>query len=808
MAPISPMLLKLSPENRQTLESWLVEFDLSWNEDQLTSRARSLPRDNPLRAAALAEMVKIDLERQWQRGRQPDLESYLRVYPELGSSDNVSADLIQVEYAVRRQFGASADMADFERRFPNQSAELRRLLEEASVSEVKARSTVEAQASGVTSASGAASTSAPLPEQFGRYRILQPLGQGGMGSVYLAHDSQLDRRIALKVPHFTSDEGPDRLERFHREARAAATLEHPNLCPVYDVGAIDGKPYLTMAYIEGQSLQQRIRCTPALSPVQAAELTYKIALALAEAHGHGVIHRDLKPSNVMLNKRGEPVIMDFGLARRVNHDDVRLTRSGSLMGTPAYMSPEQVSGDVGTMGPSCDIYALGVILYELLTGRVPFRGGLGEVMAMILTENPTPPRTLRQGIDPRLESICLKALAKKPAERFATMNEFADALADYLSEAATIPPALAAAKSSSLRGLTVAAGVVVVLLGLGGFYMIQSGKHLPKHSEGTTTLQLANQDKKGVPVEADPAKPLVRVAAKSVLNGESGITSVAFTGDGKQARSSDADHTVRLWDLATGKELEQERRTSRLLEQVTFSADGGRFVGTMMQAIELHDAETGKRILSLNSGGPHTGPKAFSANGRRVIISKTAVFGEPYALVWELETGKTFRFNDHKETIGCVTLSPDGKVALSAGKDGVRIWEVETGKELKRLDRATVVHAAFSPDGKQVVTGEVLGSLLLWDVATGKKLQHFDGHTKAITALFFTPDSRRLLSGSEDRSLRMWDVATGKEVQRFDGHTDTVTALALASDGRRLLSGSKDKTVRLWEVNSAKASDQ
>jgi serine/threonine protein kinase len=271
-----------------------------------------------------------------------------------------------------------------------------------------------------------------LPERFGRYRVLKQLGQGGMGAVYLAHDTQLDRPVALKVPHFAAEDGPDVLERFHREARAAATLSHPNLCPVYDVGEWNGTHFLTMAYIEGKPLSDYIRSGKQIPERHVAALIRKLALALQEAHARGVVHRDLKPSNIMFNQRKEPVIMDFGLARRIDKGDARLTKSGSVLGTPAYMPPEQVAGHTDVMGPACDIYSLGVIMYEMLIGRLPFEGPAIPVLALILTKEPEKPSAHRPELDPQLEAICLKAMAKKMEERYTTMAELAQALADRM----------------------------------------------------------------------------------------------------------------------------------------------------------------------------------------------------------------------------------------------------------------------------------------------------------------------------------------------------------------------------------------
>lgn len=283
--------------------------------------------------------------------------------------------------------------------------------------------------------------SSPLPERFGRYQIVKKLGEGGMGAVFLAHDTQLDRRVALKTPQFADTDHSLALERFYREARAAATLNHPNICPVHDVGEIDGVPYLTMAYIEGKLLSRFVNADEPLTQRQIATLVRKVALALHEAHSKGIIHRDLKPANIMVNRRGEPVVMDFGLARRRERSDVRLTRAGAMMGTPAYMPPEQVNGDIDAMGAGSDIYSLGIILYELLAGRLPFEGDMMAMLAQILMDQPKSPAEHRPDVDPALAAICLKALEKKVEDRFASMNEMAKALTEYLrGEAPAVPP--------------------------------------------------------------------------------------------------------------------------------------------------------------------------------------------------------------------------------------------------------------------------------------------------------------------------------------------------------------------------------
>jgi len=273
-----------------------------------------------------------------------------------------------------------------------------------------------------------------LKRQFGRYQIEKILGEGGMGAVYLAYDTELERRVALKVPKIEdSDSSEELLERFYREARAAATLRHRGICPVYDVGSHNGISYIAMAYIAGMPLSSLITRGKIKSMRNIGVVIRKLALALESAHQNGVIHRDLKPANIMVDEDNEPVIMDFGLARQLNRDEAsRITMAGTIMGSPAYMSPEQVSGDINSVGPQSDIYNLGVILYELLTGQVPFQGPVLVIIGQIIGTEPSPPSALKQGIDRELEAICLKMMAKKTEDRFQSMQDVVNALSAYL----------------------------------------------------------------------------------------------------------------------------------------------------------------------------------------------------------------------------------------------------------------------------------------------------------------------------------------------------------------------------------------
>ncbi len=270
-------------------------------------------------------------------------------------------------------------------------------------------------------------------DTFGRYRILKSLGEGAMGSVYLAHDTQLDRKVALKIPKFDAKSESKHIDRFLREARSAATLNHPNICPVYDVGEIDGTHFMTMAYINGHTLQDFVNPEKPQRDRNVANVVRKIALALHEAHINGLVHRDVKPGNVMVDPRNEPIVMDFGLARQIDEeDDARLTRDGAILGSPAYMSPEQVEGKADALGPHSDLYSLGVILYELLTGNLPFQGSVASIIGQILAKEPENPLKYRPEMSPRLAEICMKAIAKKPKDRYSSMQAMANELMEFL----------------------------------------------------------------------------------------------------------------------------------------------------------------------------------------------------------------------------------------------------------------------------------------------------------------------------------------------------------------------------------------
>ncbi len=807
MTATNQTLADLSDDHRRLLESWVMDFDQHWDEDRLAAAVKQVPRDHPLRPLALAEMVKIDLERRWRQGRKAKLEAYLRALPELGTPDSVALDLIQAEVEARRQAGAPVALADFAARFPHRADELRRCLEPPAASSTLPDAAPAAGAPSTLSAAPAAAA-ATLPEQFGRYRIIRKLGQGGMGAVYLAHDTQLDRPVALKVPRFTPEDSPELLERFHREARAAATLRHPHICPVYDVGQIDGVHYLTMAYIEGRLMSELVRAGQPLPQPQAAALVRLLALALAHAHAHGVIHRDLKPANVMLNQDGDPAVMDFGLARQVNKEGERLTKSGVVMGTPAYMSPEQVEGDVAAMGPGCDVYSLGVILYELLTGRLPFTGSMAAVLGQIVSQPPERPSAFRPDLNPQLESIVMKAMAKKIGDRYRSMDEFAAALTGYLHTnpppagpanrvagyfppEATAPPTARTGprrRRSRWPWLVGLGAVALVALGIGIALNGGSGGDQTRPTFSDPAARGSGDPPAGTSRKAPPAGEFVqpKLVRELTLPDVKGYGHLCISPDHKTLAARNGT-TAELWDLTTGKRRAQLKEHPGEIHHLAFSADGKKLaVGTYKQ-IFVWDVDKPEDPLILRGHTDAVHFVHFNPEGTKLVSLSHDRTLRQYDL--EKRQGE----EKIKGLAGRWTLAPDEK-ALLVGET-----LIDLGTFKWRVLDSCQYNVQFSQDSKTL--GEAgREKVWLWDLDTAKYRVIHEDHTDTVTSAVLCRDGKTVASGSADKTVILYDTAT-KEERVLKAHAGPVAWVWPLADGKTLASFSNaEPTVKFWDI--------
>ena len=338
-------------------------------------------------------------ESAWKQGGTIAIESVLQEVDD-GKRSVAIKPLLQLEYELRTRSGDQPTLDELRERFPEHES----IVKEVLMFPTPADSLALKETFGPRIRAGERdfvelTDSLSVPVRLGRYHIKRRLGRGAMGTVFLADDEQLGREVAIKVPHGDLQRNAEVRERFEREARACAALRHPGICPVYDVCEIDGIHFICMGYIQGVPLAKYVNDAARLSEHEVAQIALDVACALAVAHDAGIVHRDLKPGNIMIDSHGAPVILDFGLALRLDGaSDVRLTQDGALVGSPAYMSPEQVKGDQSTINARTDIYGLGVMMYELLVGRLPFEGSPTEVLGQILAGEPAKPSELRADV--------------------------------------------------------------------------------------------------------------------------------------------------------------------------------------------------------------------------------------------------------------------------------------------------------------------------------------------------------------------------------------------------------------------------
>jgi serine/threonine protein kinase len=419
-----------SSQPRETLAHYVDEFRGGWNLSRWEDFLSELPpKGSPLRASVLLEVTRLDMEYRYREGNGLFVEQYLALTPELGTFETIPTVLIETEMRLRRQFDQQLPLTEILDRFPNRIETIQAIAGELSTGKVgdgvaKKRSVAKFPKTRLDPAN--------LPENFGHYRILRQLGAGGMGWVYLARDTRMDRLVALKVPRFSGTNEKKTIHRFYQEVRAAAALQHPNICSIYDVNQIEEVPFMTMRYIEGKTLASLIRPGKRWPEKESVQVIRRLAVIVHAAHLKGVVHRDLKPTNVMLSDDKELIVMDFGLAVQTDSETDRLTRTGSPLGTPAYMSPEQAQGERDRIGPWSDVYSLGVMLYELLLGRRPFIGNTAVVMVHHILTPPPPLREQRPSLSTHVERVCLKAMAKTPEGRYPSAKAFADALYECL----------------------------------------------------------------------------------------------------------------------------------------------------------------------------------------------------------------------------------------------------------------------------------------------------------------------------------------------------------------------------------------
>ena len=674
----------------------------------------------------------------------------------------------------------------------------------------------------------------PLPLVAG-YEVLEELGRGGMGVVYRARQKNPQRLVALKMIRQDCIPSAENVQRFCREAEAVASLDHPNIAPIYEVGRHEGRLFYTMKLIEGGGLDQH-RGRFRDEPRAAVALLQAVAAAVCHAHKQGLIHRDIKPSNILLDRDGRPYLTDFGLSRHMQ-EDLNLTRTGQVLGTPTYIAPEQIRGQHEGVTSRTDIYGLGAVLYTLLTGQPPFEGrNAYEVLLRVAETPPLPPRRLNPRVDRDLETVCLKCLEKSPAKRYGCAGELGEDLARWLAgrpvEARRVSHWERArrwcCRYPLLSGLAamvllLVCGVLVLLLihqSRVARYQQAAEQHL--YAANIRLAQIAwNNNDLGetlrllAATEPSPGRPDLRSfewyylfglahRQKRTLAGHRGdVYAVAFAPDGTRLASAGRDGTARLWHVANGQSLHVLEGHRDEVNAVAFSPDGT-LLGSASDdgTVRLWNVQSGAPAARLFLAGGPVVALDFSPDGRTLACGGHAGIVQ----LWEVSTGRQLaRQAGHTAAIECIAFQPQGNLLVSAGRDhAVRLWDSTTlaPRGVLRGHGRAVMAVAFSRDGQWLTSGGQDGSICLWDRAGRLQAQGL-GHQSWVMSLAFSPDGRTAVSAGKDAAVWVWELPSAKQLGALQApHAERVWSVAIAPDGGLLATSGGDGLIKLWDAQA------
>jgi eukaryotic-like serine/threonine-protein kinase len=781
-------------------------------------------------------MLRVDglcdrFEAAWGRAERPRIEDFLS---DLGDADSGAAlgELVALELALRRAAGDEPSRDEYTARFPARAAVIDSLFAEGSTRQpTQLGSDAPGGVSHLTFGVGGSLAeraaardlrSSPVPEG---YELLEVIGRGGMGVVYRARRVRLNRLVALKMVSAGGYASQEALLRFLGEAESIARLRHANIVQVYDRGECDGLPFYSMEYFAAGSLAQRIGGTP-WPAVAAARALEQVARGVAEAHRLGIIHRDLKPANILLGDDGTPKVADFGLAKSLESGS-DLTRTDRVLGTPSYMAPEQAEGHTRTTGRAADIYSLGAIFYELITGRPPFKGATAlETLAQVRTAEPVPPSRLVPGLSRDAETIALKCLQKEPLRRYAGAQELADDLHRFVAGEIIVARRagpLERAWNWARRHRAVAALSAALVLALaGGLAGVTWKWRQALAAEATTAHQL-------------------------------GVAKIArLEADESRARAVQSLNRLELQtaDLALDRGLilaergEVARGLHWMLEALRMAPDSD--VG-LRRAARVNLAAWSRRVHAPRHVFP--GPPAMVTSivphpdGRRLFAADNL----GTVRCWDIQTGtKAGPDLSHPGRVWVIALAPDGHSLVAGGDENVtRIWRLGNEPTSILLSHsAPVAFAAFAPDGRSILTGCRDGVARLWDAAAGSLRRELaqgdqtlaaflgaDGewcsvevsgarvrirpgaggrqggdllHGLPVTALALAPDRQTIVTLGEERLARIWNTASSRLVREILIPT-MADAVAFTPDGSVVVVGDQHGEVRFWDAYSGRS---
>ncbi len=655
------------------------------------------------------------------------------------------------------------------------------------------------------------------------YELGPELGRGGAGVVFRSRQLALNRAVAVKLLLNARLLDQAEIDRFRHEAETVAQLQHPNIVTIHEVGEENGQPWFSMPLIDGKNLADAVRNVP-FQNLRAARIVRKIAIAVAHAHARGVLHRDLKPSNVLLDIEDEPHVTDFGLALRIHSDSAQ---SGSGTGTPAYMSPEQVSGSREPVTERTDVWGLGAILYHLLTARPPFVASTREgTVAQVLTADPISPRMLNPALSLDLETICLKCLRKSPAARYQSALEVAEELERFGSglpiRARAISPLEKGIRWARRRPLAAALLSALVLALTGWFGATEERRQIAVAAAVHSSAAAAEKQRllthqflsRGFEAlsRQDQATSLPWLIAAWA----SDRTLAASAGDRSSASTpslqySDNAHSMRFEAaLSAIPHIATLWQFSAQASSVDLSSDGRLAVaGGEDRGVVAWNPHTGKHITEWKEEWPivrlRLNPTATLVaiassldlpSTRSDLQSRVALYNPTNAhptASWEVE-GKA----------RSIEFSPDGLyIAVATSLGNVEVWNVATAQRVSPVMKhdTDARLALFTPDNARLVSCSFDETARIWDWRTGRQ-EFLLPHKGYVRSLRISPYGTKVLSASDEGSAQLWDLRTGQRLPKPFQHSSRVYGVAFSRDGKLIATASSDSTARVWDAET------
>ena len=674
-------------------------------------------------------------------------------------------------------------------------------------------------------------------QKIAHFQLVRLLGQGSFGTVWLADDMRLGRQVALKV----ADEQNRDVSSLLHEARSAAELRHPNIITVHDVGEDDGRVYIASEFIDGMNLRDLLSTgRPNLN--KAVELTKTVASALQHAHDHNIVHRDIKPSNIMIDDDGRPFIADFGLAKRLS-GDASISAEGSILGTALYMSPEQARGQTGRTDGRSDLYAVGVILFEMLTGHVPFRGNVHAVLHQKTREDPPTPRTLNQKLPKDLETICIKCLQREPDKRYRTAGEVAEELQRFQDgkpikarPISSLEKAWRWCKRNKAVAMLLALFITSLIVGMTAAWILErravKNEQLAKRSLYRAEMNLVAQylnkgDLNAVRktlerFESGPLSQLRNFAwyyhkralleYLQVANQGDPVTDVAVFPDGRYFAACGSNQQIRVWETDSGALVRTLTIADMNFQSISTSPGNGRLAsGSTDGIVRIWDPINSDRPIRQMRHGTPVRIVRYSPDGKHLVSAGR----RGLIRIWNPATGDEIRsFPSGQSGNVDVRFSPDGESIAVATKDGrIRLRNTESGEAgviiariPSREENELMESMAWSNNGKRIATGSYDGKIRLFSTETGERIyEHLLG-VGIIGDLEFIDDHLLAVPTIGDELL-IFDTKTKNHQRRMKTHILTAGILGRSTDGRILAVGSGGGAVKLLRTTALKRPD-